>query len=56
MIIVLQERSQNTRPTTQEAIDRNPEALFAGAILVDEDFTLYEKYFDIYNANLETEE
>ena len=50
------ERSQNTRPTTQEAIDRYPEALFAGAILVDEDFTLYEKYFDIYNANLETEE
>ena len=28
------ERSQNTRTTTQEAIDRYPEALFAGAILV----------------------
>lgn len=50
------ERSQNTRPITQEAIDRYPKALFAGAILVDEDFTLYEKYFDVYNANLEMEE
>lgn len=47
-------RSQNTRPTSFEAIEKHAEALFAGSITSD-NISLYERYFDIYNENLEGE-
>ena len=44
------------RNLTQEILDQNPEALFAGKITADTNFDMFQQYFDKYNEEYDAEQ